>query len=74
MNSVSFGVIPSLRFAAVGALTCVIATLVAELFLQTTTLPQEVGKEIPPLTIALLIDTSGSMEGNPIFEVREAAI
>ncbi len=74
MNSVSFGVIPSLRFAAVGALACVIATLVAELFLQTTTLPQEVGKEIPPLTIALLIDTSGSMEGDPIIEVREAAI
>ena len=64
----------TLRFAVVGALACVIATLVAEFFLQATTQAQESSHNIAPLAIALLIDVSGSMEGAPIIEVRETAI
>ena len=66
--------ISPLRFAALGALTCVVATFVAEFFLQLSTLPIDPGKQNAPLAIALLIDKSGSMEGEPIVEVRDAAI
>ena len=67
-------VISPLRFAALGALTCVIATFVAEFFVQLSTLPIDPSEQDAPLAIALLIDTSGSMEGEPIVEVRDAAI
>ncbi len=74
INTVSALLGSTWRFAVVGALACVIATLVAELFLQATAQAQEANDEIAPLTIVLLIDVSGSMTGEPIVEVREASI
>ena len=61
------------RYAAVGTATCIVAILVAELFVRAIQ-PPPVEANIDDLTIALLIDTSGSMEGEPIAEVRDAAI
>ena len=65
---------PSLQayvsYAILGAVTCMVAILVAEVFVQ--------AMQPPPvddsLTISLLIDTSGSMAGEPIAEVRDASI
>ena len=74
MKTVLIRVMSPLRFAVIGAFSCAIATLVAEQFLQSTMLPRDTGNEISPLVIALLIDTSGSMQGEKITEVKDASI
>ena len=60
-------------YAAVGTVTCIVAILVAEIFVQVMQ-PPPVEANANDLTIALLIDTSGSMKGEPIEEVQDTAI
>ncbi len=61
-------------YAAVGTVTCIVAILVAEIFVQAMQPPPVEVDPNDPLVIALLIDTSSSMEGEPIAEVRDASI
>lgn len=61
-------------YAAVGTVTCIVAILVAEIFVQVMQPPPVEVDPNDPLVIALLIDTSSSMEGEPIAEVRDASI
>ena len=58
------------RYGLVGALACLLATLVAEIFVQIMDPPAADDE----LAVALLIDTSGSMAGPPIQEVQRASI
>ena len=60
-------------YAAVGTATCIVAILVAEIFVQAMQPPPVEVDPNDPLAIALLIDTSSSMEGEPIAEVRDAS-
>ena len=66
---------PSLRYGFVGAITCVLAVLVAEIFVQALN-PTTVDRESEqPIAIALLIDTSGSMQSDEkILKVQEASV
>lgn len=61
----------SLYFASVGMFACIIGALIGEIFLWLTEVPK---KELPPqpLDIVLLIDTSGSMQGSPIKQVKNS--
>ena len=61
-------------YAAVGTVTCIVAILVAEIFVQAMQPPPVEVNPDDPLAITLLIDTSSSMEGEPIAEVRDASI
>ena len=61
-------------YASVGAVTCIVAILVAEIFVQAMQPPPVEVNSNDPLAIAILIDTSSSMEGEPIAEVRDASI
>lgn len=62
-----------LFFGIYGGLGCLLAALLfGEIFLNLTQLPPSVEKT--PQAIALLIDTSGSMEGSKLAEVKGAAI
>ena len=61
-------------YAGVGMVTCIVAILVAEIFVQAMQPPPVEVDPNDPLAIALLIDTSYSMEGEPIAEVRDASI
>ena len=61
-------------YAAVGTVTCIVAILVAEIFVRAMQPPPVEVNPDDPLAIALLIDTSSSMEGEPIAEVRDASI
>lgn len=61
-------------YAGVGMVTCIVAILVAEIFVQAMQPPPVEVDPNDPLAIALLIDTSSSMEGEPIAEVRDASI
>ena len=61
-------------YAAVGTVTCIVAILVAEIFVQAMQPPPVEVDSNDPLAIALLIDTSSSMEGEPIAEVQDASI
>ena len=61
-------------YAAVGTVTCIVAILVAEIFVQAMQPPPVETDPNDPLAIALLIDTSSSMSGEPIAEVRDASI
>lgn len=61
-------------YASVGTVTCIVAILVAEIFVQAMQPPPVEVDPNDPLAIALLIDTSSSMEGEPIAEVRDASI
>jgi uncharacterized protein YegL len=60
-------------YAVVGTVTCIVAILVAEIFVRMMQ-PEPVSVDADDLTIALLIDTSGSMKGEPIEEVQDASI
>ena len=62
----------ALRYGIVGALACVLATLVAEIFVQVMDPPAAAADDA--LAVALLIDTSGSMTGLPIQEVQSASL
>ncbi len=64
----------SLPYALVGAVTAMVAILVAEIFVQALKPPSTESVAEDSLAIAMLIDVSGSMEGEPIREVRDAAI
>ena len=64
----------SLPYAIVGAITAMAAILVAEIFVQAMKPPPAEAITDDSLAIAMLIDVSGSMEGEPIREVRRAAI
>ena len=61
-------------YASVGTVTCIVAILVAEIFVQAMQPPSVEVNANDPLAIAILIDTSSSMEGEPIAEVRDASI
>lgn len=61
-------------YASVGTVTCIVAILVAEIFVQAMQPPPVEVNSNDPLAIAILIDTSSSMEGEPIAEVRDASI
>jgi Ca-activated chloride channel family protein len=62
-----------LFFGIYGGLGCLLAALLfGEIFLNLTQLPPSVEKT--PQAIALLIDTSSSMEGSKLAEVKSAAI
>ena len=61
-------------YAAVGTVTCIVAILIAEIFVRAMQPPPVEVNPDDPLAIALLIDTSSSMEGEPIAEVRDASI
>lgn len=63
----------ALRFAIVGLVTCIAATLVAEILVQALQPETETSDKSDPLVIAMLIDVSGSMEGEPIEEVKQAS-
>ena len=58
------------RYGLVGALACLLATLVAEIFVQIMDPPAADDE----LAVALLIDTSSSMAGPPLQEVQSASI
>ena len=60
-----------LRYGLVGALACMLATLVAEIFVQIMDPP---AADDVDLAVALLIDTSSSMAGPPLQEVQSASI
>jgi len=62
----------SVRFALLGAVGCLIAALLGEVFL-TATRPPAAKKRRPPQALSLLIDCSGSMKGRKLKEVKEAA-
>ena len=62
-----------LRYALLGMLACVIATLAAEIIIRRFAPPSRAFNPDDPLVIAMLLDISGSMEGEPISEVRQAA-
>ncbi|MHC4548142.1 MAG: vWA domain-containing protein [Planctomycetota bacterium] len=64
----------SLRFALRGAVGCLIAALLGEVFLAATREPPPAPPPRPPQALALLIDCSGSMKGSKIEEVKAAAI
>lgn len=66
----SSGVRAYVPYAILGTLTCIVAILVAEVFVQAMQPPPVADS----LTISLLIDTSGSMRGESIAEVRDASI
>ena len=61
----------ALRYGIVGALACALATLVAEIFVQFMDPPADADDA---LAVAMVIDTSGSMDGPPIREVQSASI
>lgn len=63
----------TLRYALVGTLACVLATLVAEVFVQAMEPQPLVIDPEDPLVIAMLIDISGSMSGEPIAEMKYAS-
>jgi len=63
----------SVRFALLGAVGCLIAALLGEVFLSATR-PPAAKAERPPQALSLLIDCSGSMKGPKLKEVKEAAI
>lgn len=62
-----------LRYALLGMLACVVATLAAEIIIRRFAPSSQAFNPDDPLVIAMLLDVSGSMEGEPILEVREAA-
>ena len=67
----------SLPYALVGAVAAMVAILVAEIFVQAMNPAESRSTESSAddsLSIALLIDISGSMGGEPIEEVRNAAV
>ena len=64
----------SLPYALVGAITAIGAILVAEIFVQALKPLSTESAVDDSLSIAMLIDVSGSMEGEPIEEVRDASI
>ncbi len=64
----------SLPYALVGAVTAMVAILVAEIFVQALKPPLLEEVDEGSLFIAMLIDVSGSMDGEPIEEVRAASI
>ena len=66
----SSGIRAYVPYAILGTLTCIVAILVAEVFVQAMQPPPVADS----LTISLLIDTSGSMRGESIAEVRDASI
>lgn len=64
----------SLPYALVGAVTAMVAILVAEIFVQALKPPPPEAVAADSLAVAVLIDVSGSMAGEPIEEVRAASI
>lgn len=62
-----------LRYALLGMLACVVATLAAEIIIRRVAPPSRAFNPDDPLVIAMLLDVSSSMEGEPISEVRQAA-
>ncbi|MHC5029989.1 MAG: VWA domain-containing protein [Planctomycetota bacterium] len=62
----------SVRFALLGAVGCLIAALLGEVFLAATR-PPDAEAERPPRALSLLIDCSGSMKGKKLKEVKQAA-
>ncbi|MHC4731836.1 MAG: vWA domain-containing protein, partial [Planctomycetota bacterium] len=63
----------SVRFALLGAVGCLIAALLGEVFLGATR-PPAAKAAPPPRALSLLIDCSGSMKGRKLKEVKQAAI
>ncbi len=59
-----------LRFGVIGALACVMGALIGQLFVSP---PEPVEEPTGDVAIVLLLDTSGSMQGTKIQEVRRAA-